>query len=133
MMRPFFDSGSVETAANRGAGGASALSEVEEEQEFERLVLKMRGTLSIKDRVQNRVPFFKVGLHSLGGVQGISFSMGSRRNRPLCHQAFGPIRHTLRVLLLETRRNFPGFDLKIRIWPRRTICTLVVSPTAFVH
>ena len=69
MVRPFFDSGSVETAMKRGEGGtahgAAILSEVEEEQEFERLVLKMRQALPIKDRVQNRIPFFKVRVQSL--------------------------------------------------------------------
>ena len=95
MQRPFFDSGSVETALTAlrreanggyghgsgggggggGAGGAgggagagargqqtatsSVLSEVEEEQQFERLVMRMRGALDVGDRVQGRVPYFK--------------------------------------------------------------------------
>ena len=98
VQRPFFDSGSVETAltsalrAGRGrvgsgkgarsvaaAGGTGVgggpgegagavgrqsevgqvLSEVEEEQQFERLVARMRSALDVGDRVQGRVPYFK--------------------------------------------------------------------------
>jgi hypothetical protein len=38
---------------------STILSEVEEEQEFERLILRMRSEIDISDRVMNRVPYFK--------------------------------------------------------------------------
>jgi hypothetical protein len=68
VARPFFDTGSVETAlskakaAEAGAAGESSdavLVEVEQEQQFERLVAGMRAGLRIADRMQHRVPFFK--------------------------------------------------------------------------
>ena len=62
MVRPYFDSGSVETALSgaRQAQTHSILAEVEEEKEFERLIMRMRGCMAIKDRVHMRIPFFKV-------------------------------------------------------------------------
>jgi len=63
VQRPYFEAGSVETALTRGAqhkpNAKSILSEVEEEQQFERLIERMRAGMSIQDRVQARVPFFK--------------------------------------------------------------------------
>ena len=35
------------------------LSEVEEEQEFERLIVRMRQNLDISDKILNRIPYFK--------------------------------------------------------------------------
>jgi len=70
VQRPFFESGVVETALTAsksrsaapsasGPASESILSEVEEEQQFERLVQRMRGALAIGDRVQGRIPYFK--------------------------------------------------------------------------
>jgi len=61
--RPFFDAGLVETALTTKSSSpvksTAILSEVEEELEFERLILRMRGALPIADRVKVRVPHFK--------------------------------------------------------------------------
>ena len=63
--KPYFSSGVVETPLSHrhnSPGQASAqviLSEVEEELQFERLVVRMRQNLDISDKVLNRIPYFK--------------------------------------------------------------------------
>jgi len=61
--RPFFDKGAVETALTAKSQdpvqSSSILDELEEEQEFERLILRMRSEIDISDRVMGRVPYFK--------------------------------------------------------------------------
>jgi len=69
--RPFFERGVVETALSGARDGGSRstssqrhqtshiLSEIEEEEQFERLVMRMRQRLNIGDRIQGRVPYFK--------------------------------------------------------------------------
>jgi len=74
INRPFFFSGQVETALTQAVGGGAhgggvggsgrvstgaLLSEMEEEEEFHRLISRFRGALDIRDRTQNGVPFFK--------------------------------------------------------------------------
>ncbi|KAK3267216.1 hypothetical protein CYMTET_24218 [Cymbomonas tetramitiformis] len=66
VQKPYFEVGSVETALSSlrdqnkiQASTSTILSEVEEDQEFERLIGRMRQSLRIGDRIQNRVPYFK--------------------------------------------------------------------------
>ena len=65
INRPFFNTGVVETSISSGdvnmhrSSTDQILSEVEEEEEFERLISRFRQHLDIKDRIQNGVPFYK--------------------------------------------------------------------------
>jgi hypothetical protein len=69
--KPFFCAGTVETAVDRSlrdheAEGEHAVStdavmrEVQQEQQFLRLLHRMREELSVSDRVHDRVPYFQV-------------------------------------------------------------------------
>lgn len=63
--KPYFSSGVVETPLSHGRGSPGQastqviLSEVEEELQFEKLVVRMRQNLDISDKVLNRIPYFK--------------------------------------------------------------------------
>ena len=67
LSKPYFSSGIVETPLShrqvQGSPGHAStqviLSEVEEELQFEKLVVRMRQNLDISDKVLNRIPYFK--------------------------------------------------------------------------
>lgn len=62
--KPFFDAATVLTAVTQSKGGQAQptdviMQEVQEEETFKRLILQLRTTLNVQDRIMGRIPYYK--------------------------------------------------------------------------